>query len=196
MVHVAREQEWLAPTPGGTRGFGAGGWSVDIVDSSPSVGFTADADAFAVHDCVKRLSSVKASMPADCVGTFDDRVFVRSVAPDVARMITIERSKLVMGTAIDGKRPDWVPSPELKVEKGPLMYDRDRKGRVRYDAAGRPRVMTQLVRFVGDMPWDVARARLLYQVWVAALGWLRAELEGGLERHQVTELMPEAKPWA
>jgi hypothetical protein len=196
MVHVAREQVWLAPQPGGPRGYANAIPPLEVIDASPSCGFTADADAFAVHRAVTALATVKAALPGDCVGAVDAWSMSRGELPDVRRLFTINRAKVVMSAAIDGKRPDWVPVPSITVERGQLIYERDKQGRVKRDANGRPRVLLTLVKFVGDMPWDVARARLVYSVWAGALAHLRAVLEGQLERWSVTELLPEERPWA
>lgn len=197
MVHVARREDELVGSRvrAVPRGYGSALAPLEAVESSPRVFFSASEDAFAVHAKVRSLSKVKVALPADCVGKVDERVAVRTAVPNVAGLITVDRAQLVMGAALDGRRPDWVAAPAIKIERGQLIYDRDRRGRVRYDAAGRPRIVLQLVRFIGDMPWEVARARVIYAIWVAALDQLRSMLAGALERHEVTELTPEAKPW-
>lgn len=196
MVHAAKSEDLieigLSRAPGGA----GNGFVLEKTEGCAPGWFTADPDAFAVHEAVMGLATVKMALPADVVGGAAAIDVAKGALPEVKRLITVSRSRLVMGCAIDGRRPDWVPRPRLAFERGAPIYDRDRRGVVRRDASGRPKLLLWLVRPVGDMPWEVARARLLYQVWIGALGALKAALDDGrLKRWSLTDLLPEEEPW-
>lgn len=195
MVHVAKDEALLEV--GSTRGPGGvgGGFALEPVDACAPGWFTAAPDAFAVHEVVSGLARVQAHLPADVIGRVNTMALSATALPDVKRGFMVRRSEIVMSCAIDGRRPDWVPEPVIKIERGETIYARRHSGQIKRDARGVAIETLQLVRFVGDMPWEVERARLIYQLWVAALGAVRAALAGALKRHDLTDALPAARPW-
>lgn len=199
MVHAARP-EGVGPgvsiKAGARRALGyGGGFDVEVVDASVNLGFEAAPDAYRVHEAVRSLGPVAVELPADVVGRAGAAV-ARGQMPDVERKVAIKRSSLVMTCAIDGCAPDWIASPVLSVERGEIVYRRYRGGQIVRDRKGRAVEEMQLVRFVGDTPWAVARARLVYAVWVEALRELSLRLrDEGLERFAVSGVVPGSTPW-
>src|SRR5262245_45668993 len=169
MVHVAQSETALAVGAARMpRGYHHA--PLEAVDSSGGGGwFTASPDAFVVHEIVSALSSVHAQLPRDCVGRLAPGVSVGTV-PTVDAAFTVRCAQLVMTHAIDAKRPDWIAEPGLAVERRGVVYAKSRSGTIRRDRRTGQQVQSLcLVRFVGDMPWEVARARVLYSLWVEAL---------------------------
>lgn len=201
LVHVARP-EGLAGEAVSIRSDMAvlsGGGSdcrIDMIDSSSNLGFAAKADAYRVHEAVTGLATVDVPLPRECVGAVDTGRRSRGEVPEVDVAVRVRRSQLVMNSAIDGHAPDWIASPAIKVERGELLYERSRSGRILRDRAGRPRETLQLVRFVGDMPWSVARARLVYREWALALRVLRVQLRDVVRTYVLSDDVPPLAPWA
>jgi hypothetical protein len=200
MVHIARPEGLAgeAVSIRSDRSVLSGSGSdcrVDVVDSSSNLGFAAKADAYRVHDAVTGLASVDVELPRDCVGEVDTRRMARGEVPELAGAVLVRRSQLVMNSAIDGHAPDWIMEPAIKVERGEVICERSRSGRILRDRAGRPRELVQLVRFVGDMPWHVARARLVYREWALALRVLRVQLRDVLRTYVLEDDVPALEPW-
>jgi hypothetical protein len=200
MVHVARPEGLAgeAVTARSDRamlGGGGGDCRTDVVDSSANFGFAAKTDAYRVHDAVRGLATVDLALPKDCVGAISRRGPSRGEIPEADLALRVRRSQLVMTSAIDGHAPDWMERPEIRIERGETIYERAASGRILRDRAGRPRELLQLVRFVGDMPWQVARARLMYREWALALRVLRVQLGGVLRAYALDEAVPALEPW-
>jgi hypothetical protein len=196
MVHAAKTD--VAMTLGPSRppdGYRQG--PVEMVDSSGAGGwFTALPDAFTVHGVVSGLMPVRARLPADVVARGGPGLSAGAL-PELRESFDVRRAALVMTHAIDGRRPDWVPEPCIVVERGDVIYARTRGGHIKRDKkTGAPLLAVQVVRFVGDMPWDVARARVVYSLWAAALETVRDDLmRHALGRFEVTDELPPAAPW-
>lgn len=196
MVHAARGAavpDELAMDWG--TGYGNGGPSVDIVDSSIKMQFKAAPDAYVVHEAVSGLARVNRELPADAFGRFSSLDLSRGSLPDAERRVTIGRSQLVMTSALDAHAPDWVEKPQINVVRGEVIWSRYPNGEIKRDKRKLPIASLQLVRFEGDMPWDVARARLVYSEWVEALGYLRGQLASMLDAFSLSDVLPPAAPW-
>jgi hypothetical protein len=199
MVHAARPEGMPAECMGGggspRLGFGSG-FETECVETSFNFGFGAAADAYRVHRAVSALGPVEVRMAVGEVGVEHSIDMARGAMPEVERSFVVKRASLVITCAIDGRAPDWIDRPSLIVERGELLYQRDRKGRILRDVRGRALELMQLVSFIGDMPWAVAKARRIYGVWHHALWALIAALnDAGLERFTLTDEMPLRAPW-
>lgn len=195
MVHAAQPE--TAMTVGAMRM--PNGYShapLQHVDNSVGAGwFTAKPDAFVVHDVVSRLSSVKAELPDECIPRAGPGLSEGSL-PSVCDSFLVRRAQLVMTNAIDGRRPDWVPSPVITVERGAIVYARTRGGAYKLDKQRRRIVVMQAVRFVGDKPWTIARFRFVYGLWIEALDLVRVELRRRtLEGFDLVDELPPVAPW-
>lgn len=201
MVHVAREEglageAMSAKSDKAVLSGGGSDCSIDTVDSSRNCGFAAKFDAYRVHEMVTGLATVDVPLPADCVGEADTRRVSRGEVPSADLALRVRRSQLVMSSAIDGHAPDWMPAPQIRVERGEVICERSRSGRILRDRAGRPRELLQLVRFIGDMPWTVARAHVVYREWALALRVLRVQLRDVLKAYDLTDVVPPLEPWS
>jgi len=196
MVHVAQSEAALVVGASRMpRGYHHA--PLEAVDSSGGGGwFTASPDAFVVHEIVSALSTVQAHLPHDCVGRLAPGVSMGTV-PVIEEAFTVRRAALVMTYAIDAKRPDWIAEPALAVERRGVVYARSRNGTIKRDRTTRQQVQALcLVRFVGDMPWEIARARVLYALWVEALGLVLDRMRGrALAGFVVGEELPPIAPW-
>lgn len=200
MVHAARPEgmpaEWVSGGASTRLGFG-GGFETDIVESSVNLGFASSPDAYRVHRAVLGLAPVEVQLPASALGGAHSNDMARGSMPEIERTFVVKRSRLVMTCAVDGHPPDWIEKPSLMVERGALLYQHDRKGRIMRDKKGCALELVQLVSFVGDAPWAVAKARRVYEVWVSALRELQRVLAGGImERFELSDALPVARPWA
>lgn len=200
LVHVARREDDLIPSK--VRGAAVLRYKTltDVftlgthVDSSQSIGFTAHPDAFAVHDAVKTLTPIDARVPDETFGQCAPGLH-ESALPYVEPSFTVNRARLVQAQALAGQRPDWIEEPILIVEKGDPIYAKTRRGEVKRDGMGRRIVHMVMVQFVGDMPWEVERARITYQIWAQALAELRDVVSSALEKHTLNDVLPSCEPW-
>ena len=197
MVHVAQPEAAMmigaARAPSGYRHA-----PLDAVDASGGGGwFTAAPDAFVVHEIVSTLPTLRAQLPDDCIGRAGPGVSAGTL-PRVDMVFNVRRAQLVMTHGIDRTRPDWIADPVLIVERGEIIYAKSKNGTVKRDRkTGRQIIAEQMVRFRGDKPWDVARARVIYSHWLSALLEVKDRLRGrALASHVVTGELPPARPWA
>jgi hypothetical protein len=202
MVHAARPEgvpAECAPGSGGVLRFKTLNDVYDLgasVWSSRSSGFEASPDAYRIHAAVLALAPIEAQLPASAAGGAHGNELARGTTPEIERAFVVKRSSLVMTCALDGHPPDWIEKPSLIVERGALLYQRDRKGRIMRDKKGNSLELVRLVSFVGDAPWAVAKARRIYEVWIETLRELRESLAGTLERFDLSAALPAARPWA
>jgi len=166
-----------------------------FVNSSQSVGFSAQRDAFVVHDAVRALPTIEAHLPAEVFAKCAASLH-QSAMPAYAVDFLVPQAKIVMGCAIDGKRPDWIPEPMLILEKRAPVYQKTRSGQIKRDRFGNKIELMQIMQFVGDMPWEVETARIKYRLWVRALAALRVTLRPKLTNHEISDDLPAEEPWA
>jgi hypothetical protein len=199
MVHAARpegapaELGRLAGAPkckASSALFGADG----VGEGSRNLGFEAAPDAWRVHAAVLGLGREAFVHPAWRGGL---------CAPDVARGTVVEieplksysRAGIVMACALEARRPDWVPAPKTKVVRGAVVYKRQPNGQPARDRSGQSIPLLQVVRFAGDMPWEIDRARVEYRLWLDCLRMLRERLNGRCAAFDLTEILPPVAPW-
>lgn len=190
LVHMARPQgvvaelgvRSLAPVCAQSQDLSSLG---TFVDTSRNMGFEAPDDAYAIERAVSRLGEVVCELPQGCCG----RGLVRGLVPEVEARFRVSQRSIVFECASRCERPDWVKRPMLGVE-------RNRKGNLYGKTVRRERMLTMSgVVFVGDMPWDVARARLVYSAWVDALSMLARTLAGTLQRFEAAVDGIDRAPW-
>jgi len=164
------------------------------VDSSRNYSFEAPADAYRIAGLVKSLTPLEMYLPKDCVGALHKFADVRGAVPDVEKASDVDRAGLIEYHASRCDRPDWIASPVIEMRRGPNLYGMVERQVGRRVTRERGVVMC-CVSFHGDLPWDVARARLVYSTWLGALQTLRDGLKGRLERFLITDELPSVAPW-
>lgn len=185
LVHAARP-EGIGPEVVNVFDAGMAEMRGDLmsdIQASKNYGFEAPSDAYVVDNAVRALSSIEMELPIESYG----RALARGLVPEVETRFRVKLGSLVAIHALEKKRPDWIEQPVLEVQKGKAYNGKDERGR---------RAVTMIaVAFRGDMPWEVARARLLYTAWIDALMVLRVSLAGRLERFALTGEFPNRAPW-
>lgn len=153
------------------------------ITSSRNFGFEAAPDAYVVHDAVMGLGEQEIVLPPSCYGA----AVVRGIIPEIETRFKLSLPSLMFQWAVRCKRPDWMEQSSLVMERGTALYGiTERRRRV---------VVMYTVRSIGDKPWEVERARLIYCAWVDALERLRWTLRGELERFAVTVDNIKRAPW-
>lgn len=166
------------------------------VDTSVRLDFEAPADAYRVEAAVLALSDAHAAIEAEYLPpvprvTMDEDP---SLAPVVARSVTVRLPQLVFEAAISGGAPDWLAEPSVSLERKRCVMGKDWRAR---RGGGAPTIaVLQIIEWHGDLPWIVGAMRARYGLWCEALAALRVALTGTLERFVLTDVLPVRRPWS
>lgn len=193
MVHGA-SPDWLMEMGEDRGGPGVrdSDWAIQRLDASVGGAYGAPADAWRVHRAVLGLGTAECVLgPGPAIGPGVHE----SVLPSYERRVIVGLPALVMSAALRGP-PDWIAEPELRVRRGETIWLRRRNGEIlRERLSGQQIASLCVVRFEGDAPWLVERARVIYGLWVGALARLRESLGGSVQAFEVMEALPPREPW-